>query len=103
MLKKVFGCALITELQLILLMGVDFNATNKILHGQQMLDVARKYKLMPEEIYSEKNCFADDGTLVNKITATGAYMRHRFSWASFTLNYFSNFCPFATFDSSKCS
>jgi hypothetical protein len=41
--------------------------------------------------------------LINRITATGAYMRHRFSWASFKLNNFSNFCPFATFDSSKCS
>jgi hypothetical protein len=40
---------------------------------------------------------------VNRITATGAYMRHRFSWASFKLNNFSNFCPFAMFDSLKCS
>ncbi len=29
-----------------------------------MLDVARKYKLMPEEIHSKKNRLADDGTLV---------------------------------------
>jgi hypothetical protein len=29
-----------------------------------MLDVVRKYKLMPEEIYSEKNCLTDDGILV---------------------------------------
>ncbi len=29
-----------------------------------MLDVVRKYKLMPEEIYSKNNCLADDGTLV---------------------------------------
>jgi hypothetical protein len=40
---------------------------------------------------------------LNRITATGAYMCHRFSWASFKLNNFSIFCPFATFDSSKCS
>jgi hypothetical protein len=39
----------------------------------------------------------------NRITATGAYMRHRFSRASFKLNNFLNFCPFATFDSSNCS
>ncbi len=45
-------------------MEADFNATNKILYGQRMLDVVRKYKLMPEEIHSEKNCLADDGTLV---------------------------------------
>ncbi len=29
-----------------------------------MLDVVRKYKLMPEEIYIEKNRLANDGTLV---------------------------------------
>ena len=40
---------------------------------------------------------------VNRITATGAYMLHRFLRASFKLNNFSIFCPFATFDSSKCS
>jgi hypothetical protein len=38
-----------------------------------------------------------------RLTATGAYMRHRFSWASLELNNFSDFCPFATFVSSKCS
>jgi hypothetical protein len=45
-------------------MEVDFNATNKILYGHQMLDIIRKYNLMPEEIYSEKNRLADEGTLV---------------------------------------
>jgi hypothetical protein len=40
---------------------------------------------------------------LNRITATGAYMRHRFSWALFKLNNFLNFCPFAMFDSLKCS
>jgi hypothetical protein len=49
-------------------MEVDFNATDKILYGQQVLDVVRKYKLMPEEIYSEKNCLADDGTLVKVLS-----------------------------------
>ncbi len=28
-----------------------------------MLANVRKYKLMPEEIYSKRNCLADDGTL----------------------------------------
>jgi hypothetical protein len=51
MLKKMFGCALITKLRSILLMEADFNATNKIIYGQQMLAQARKYKLIPEEIY----------------------------------------------------
>jgi hypothetical protein len=32
-----------------------------------MLDVVKKYKLMPEEIYSTKNHLADDGTLVKDL------------------------------------
>ena len=63
MLEKMFGCALITKLRSILLMEADFNATNKIIYGQRMLQQARKYKLVPEEIYSEQNRLADDGTL----------------------------------------
>ncbi len=61
MLEKLFGCALITKLRSILLMEADFNSTNKIIYGQRMLQVIRNYRLMPEEIYSEKNCLAEDG------------------------------------------
>ena len=64
MLEKIYGCALITKLRSILLMEADFNSTNKITYGQRMLQVVRRHKLMPEEIYSEKNRLADDGTLV---------------------------------------
>jgi hypothetical protein len=53
MLKKMFGCVLITKLRSTLLMEADFNATNKITYGQQMLHQVRKYKLIPEEIYSK--------------------------------------------------
>ncbi len=45
-------------------MEADFNATNKIIYGQRMLQTARKYKLMPEEVFSERNRLADDGTLI---------------------------------------
>ncbi len=61
--EKMFGCALITKLRSILLMEADFNATNKIVYGQRMLHQARKYKLIPEEIYSDCNRLADDGIL----------------------------------------
>ena len=64
MLEKIFGCALITKLRSILLMEADFNSTNKIIYGQRMLQTVRRYRLMPEEICSEKNRLADDGTLV---------------------------------------
>jgi hypothetical protein len=42
MLEKMFGYALITKLRFILLMEADFNATNKIIYGQRMLQQARK-------------------------------------------------------------
>ena len=45
MLEKMFGCALITKLQSILLMEADFIATNKIIYGQRMLHQAQQYKL----------------------------------------------------------
>jgi hypothetical protein len=63
MLEKIFGCLLITKLRLILLMEADFNPTNKAIYGIWMLSNVRKYKLMPEEVYSERNHLADDGTL----------------------------------------
>ena len=63
MLEKIFGCSLITKLRSILLMEADFNATNKIIYGIRMLNNVRKYKLMPEEVFSERNRLADDGTL----------------------------------------
>jgi hypothetical protein len=63
MLEKMFGCALITKLWSILLMEANFNATNKIIYGQRMLHQVRKYKLIPEEIYSKRNQLADNRTL----------------------------------------
>jgi hypothetical protein len=63
MLEKIFGCALITKLWSILLMEAKINAPNKTIYGIRMLANVRKYKLMPEEVYSKRNCLADDGTL----------------------------------------
>jgi hypothetical protein len=55
MLEKMFGCTLITKLLSILLMEADFNSTNKMIYGQRMLNTARCYKLVPEEINSKQN------------------------------------------------
>ncbi len=63
MLEKIFGCSLITKLQSILSMEVDFDSTNKVIYGIPMLANVRKYKLMPEEVYSKRNHLADNGTL----------------------------------------
>jgi hypothetical protein len=41
----------------------DFNVTNKVIYGIQMLHNMHKYRLLPEEVYSERNQLADDGTL----------------------------------------
>ncbi len=67
MLEKIIGCALITKLRSILLMEGDFNASKKIIFGQRMMDKAREHKLIPKEIYSEKNRLAEDGMLVKVI------------------------------------
>jgi hypothetical protein len=60
---KTFGVTLVTKLRAILLIEGDFNATNKIVYGDQMMSNAQGYHLMPEEIFSEKNWMADNGTL----------------------------------------
>jgi hypothetical protein len=63
MLEKTLGVTLVSKLRAILLMEVDFNASNKIVYGDRMMKNVRKHNQMPEEIFSEKNRMADDGTL----------------------------------------
>jgi len=67
MLQKMFGCSLITKLRSILLMEADFNSANKQIYGIRMLGNARRFNLMPEEVYSKRNRMADDGTLTKVI------------------------------------
>ncbi len=67
MLKKMFGVRLVSKLRAILLMEADFNTINKEVYGVRMLDEARKCKLIPEEIFSEKNHTADDGGLAKTL------------------------------------
>ena len=52
-----------SKLRAILLMEADFNAANKILYCNWMLANIRKYNLMPEDIFSERNRMVDDGGL----------------------------------------
>jgi hypothetical protein len=44
-------------------MKADFNLMNKEVYGICMMEEARKYKLIPEEIFSKKNYMADGGVL----------------------------------------
>ncbi len=67
MLEKMFGVHLVSKLRAILLLEADFNAMNKEVYGVCMLDEARKYKLIQEEIFSEKICMADDGGLAKTL------------------------------------
>jgi len=67
MLEKMFGARLVSKLRAILLMEADFNAMNKEVYGVWMLDNARQYKLIPEEIFSEQNRTADDGGLAKTL------------------------------------
>ncbi len=53
MLEKMFGVRLVSKLRAILLMEADFNTMNKEVYGVWMLEEARNYKLIPEEIFSE--------------------------------------------------
>lgn len=62
MIEKTFGCSMVSKLRSILLMEGDFNLVNKTIFGSRMLHNVRKHKLLPDEIFSEKNRTADDGT-----------------------------------------
>ena len=46
---------MLTKLRAILLMEADFNHSNKEIFGFRMLENARKYELIPDEIFSECN------------------------------------------------
>ena len=63
MIEKSPGVKLLSKLRALLLMEADFNAANKIIFGQRMMNNVRKYKIMPDEIFSEKQRMAEDGIL----------------------------------------
>jgi hypothetical protein len=66
MLEKTLGVTLVSKLRA-LLMEADFNAPNKIMYGVRMMQNACAHRLMPEEIYSDKNRMADNGTLTKTL------------------------------------
>jgi hypothetical protein len=63
MLEKSPGNCLVTKLRAILLMEADFNATNKIVFGERMMEMVRRYNLMEDEVFSERGRTAEDGAL----------------------------------------
>jgi hypothetical protein len=48
-------------------MAADFNASNKIMYGVRMMKNICNHRLMPEEIYSEKNQMADNRMLTKTL------------------------------------
>ena len=62
-LEKIPGNCLVTKLRAILLMEADYNANNKIVFGERMMEVVRKYGLMADEVFSEQGRTAEDGAL----------------------------------------
>jgi hypothetical protein len=76
MLEKTLGVTLVSKLRVILLMEADFNATNKIVYGDRLMENVRKHNQMPEEIFSEKNRMADDGTLCKTLFYDIAWQAH---------------------------
>ena len=62
-----FGVRLVLKLQAILLMKAVFNAMNKEVYGVRMPEEAKKHKLVPEEIFSEPNCTANNGGLAKTL------------------------------------
>ncbi len=62
-LEKSPGNCLVTKLRAILLMEADFNANNKIIFGERMMEVVRKHNLMADEVFSERGRTAEDGAL----------------------------------------
>ena len=62
MLEKI-----VSKLRAILLMEADFNAVNKEVYGVRTLKEARKYTLVPEEIFSEQNRTTNNGGLAKTL------------------------------------
>jgi hypothetical protein len=67
MLEKMFGVRLVSKLRAILLMDAGFNAMNKEVYGIRMLASVRKYRLIPEKMFSEQNCTADNRGLAKTL------------------------------------
>ena len=67
--------ALVTKLRAILLMEGDFNCHNKSIFGSRMLNLARDYGLVPDEIFSKKGRTAEDAALMQVLVYNYARQR----------------------------
>jgi hypothetical protein len=67
MLEKTLDITLVSKLRAILLMGADFNASNKIVYGVRMMKNVCNHHLMSEQFFSKKNRMADNETLTKTL------------------------------------
>ena len=63
MLENIFGKRLVLKLSSVLLMEANFNAANKIIFRERMLQNARKYRLRPDLIFRQRNRMANNSAL----------------------------------------
>ena len=63
MLEKIAGVVLVAKLRAILLIEAGFNFHNKLIFGQQMMDLAQQHRMVPEEIYSKNGKTSEDAIL----------------------------------------
>ena len=62
-LGKIAGVAFVAKLCALLLIEADLNYHSRLIFGKLMMDLARKYNMVPEETYSEKGKMTEDAIL----------------------------------------
>ena len=60
MLEKIAGVCLVEKLQAIQLYEVDFNCFNYFIFGRAAMNSLTKNGYLPEELFSQKGCTAED-------------------------------------------
>ena len=60
MLEKIAGVCLVEKLWAIQLFEVDFNCFNHFIFGWVAMDTLTKNDYLPEELFSQKGCTAED-------------------------------------------
>jgi hypothetical protein len=60
MLEKITGVCLVEKLQAIQLYEADFNCFNHFIFGRAAMDTLTNNNYLPEELFSQKGCTAED-------------------------------------------
>jgi hypothetical protein len=60
MLEKIAGVCLVEKLRAIQLYKADFNCFNHFIFGRAAMDTLTKNDYLPEKLFSQKGCTAED-------------------------------------------